>query len=295
MTGRPRNPWGRPRVLAAVTWLYVAWSLVPVAVAMLFSFNDGRSRSVWQGFSTRWWWGDPSLSLLHNADYTHALTHSLTLALLDMAIATPLGVALALGLARWRGRGSRAANLLMLFPLVTPELVMAVSLLLLFTQVAVVPFALVELGIGAQVIGQVTFSLPYVVVVVRGRLLSIGGEYEEAARDLGASPAQALRLALLPLLSPAVVASALLVFALSMDDFVVTQYMASDQSTTSIPMLLYGSARGSATPALNALASVMVVLTLASTGLAFTTYRLALRRMREPSQAALRELMAREA
>ncbi|MGZ4188029.1 MAG: ABC transporter permease, partial [Solirubrobacteraceae bacterium] len=178
---RLRNPWGKPRFLAVVTWLYIVWALVPVLIAMLFSFNNGRSRSVWQGFSIRWWWGDPNLSIFHDPDYTHALVHSLTLAALDILIAVPLGALLALGLARWRGRGSGAANGLMLVPLITPEIVMAVSLLLVFTQLAIVPFTLVHLGTPAQAIGQVTFSLSYVVVIVRARLAVIGGEYEEAA------------------------------------------------------------------------------------------------------------------
>ena len=156
--------WERPRTLVAVTWTYIAWALLPVGVAILFSFNAGRSRSVWQGFSLRWWTADPTLSILHDPEYSHALVHSLTLAGLDMAIATPLGVLLAIGLARWRGRGSGAANGLMLVPLVTPEIVMAVSLLLVFTQLSLVPFTLVHLGTTAQVVGQVTFSLSYVVV-----------------------------------------------------------------------------------------------------------------------------------
>jgi spermidine/putrescine transport system permease protein len=292
MIGRARNPWRAPRFLAVGTWLYIAWALVPVAVAIMFSFNDGRSRSVWQGFSMRWWWGDPNLSLFHHPDYTQALVHSIRLAVLDMAIATPLGVMLALGLNRWRGRGSRPANLLMLVPLVTPELVMAVSLLLLFTQVAIVPFALVELGTTAQVIGQVTVSLPYVVVIVRSRLASIGEQYEEAASDLGASPLQALRLVLLPLLFPAIVASMLIVFALSMDNFVVTQYLSSDQSTATIPMYVYANTRGAATPALNALASVLVFLTLLASGVAFAVYALAQRRVRRSGRSAVRELTA---
>src|SRR6185437_3181082 len=101
LTPKPlRNPWGRPRFLAVITWLYIIWALVPVLIAMLFSFNNGRSRSVWQGFSIRWWWGDPSLSIFHDPDYVHALVHSLELAALDMLIAVPLGVLLALGLAR---------------------------------------------------------------------------------------------------------------------------------------------------------------------------------------------------
>ena len=291
-----RNPWGQPRFLVAATWLYMLWALLPVAVAILFSFNNGRSRSVWQGFSIRWWWGDPSLSIFHDPEYTHALVHSLELAALDMAIATPLGVLLAIGLARWRGRGAGPANLLMLMPLVTPEIVMATSLLLVFTQLSLVPFSLVHLGTGAQIVGQVTFSLSYVVVIVRSRLASIGSEYEEAARDLGANPAQALRLVLLPLLLPAIVASMLIVFALSIDDFVVTQYMSSNASTTTIPMYLYSNARGgTTTPALNALATILVVVTLLGVGLAFLVFTLLNRRTASTEASALRELSGIEA
>ncbi len=268
------NVWGRPRFLIVVTWAYIAWALLPVAVAILFSFNAGRSRSVWQGFSLRWWTQDPSLSILHDPDYTHALTHSVTLAGLDMVIATPLGVLLALGLARWRGRGSGAANSLMLVPLVTPEIVMAVSLLVVFTQLSIVPFSLIHLGTTAQVVGQVTFSLSYVVVIVRSRLASIGPQYEEAARDLGATSWAAIRLVLLPLLMPAILASMLIVFALSIDDFVVTQYMSSNAGTTTIPMFLYSNARGgTTTPALNALATILVVVTLLGIAIAFLVYR----------------------
>jgi spermidine/putrescine transport system permease protein len=291
-----RNPWGRPRFLVAVTWLYLAWALLPVVIAMLFSFNNGRSRSVWQGFSIRWWWGDPSFSIFHDPDYVHALVHSLELAALDMAIATPLGVLLAIGLARWRGRGSGAANGLMLVPLVTPEIVMAVSLLLVFTQLAIVPFSLVHLGTPAQVIGQVTFSLSYVVVIVRGRLFSIGPEYEEAARDLGATPLQSLRLVLLPLLMPAILASMLIVFALSIDDFVVTQYMSSTSSTTTIPMYLYADARGgTTTPALNALATVLVLTTLLGIGIAYLLYTVLGRRASTGDVSVMRELSGLEA
>jgi spermidine/putrescine transport system permease protein len=272
------------------------WALVPVAVAILFSFNNGRSRSVWQGFSIRWWWGDPNLSIFHDSDYTHALFHSLELAGLDMVIATPLGVLLAIGLSRWRGRGGGAANMLMLVPLVTPEIVMATSLLVVFTQLTIVPFSLVRLGTGAQLIGQVTFSLSYVVVIVRGRLASIGREYEEAARDLGATPTQALRLVLLPLLMPAIVASTLIVFALSIDDFVVTQYMSSTAATTTIPMYLYANARGgTTTPALNALATILVVVTLLGVGLAFVLFAVLNRRAAPGKASGLRELSGLDA
>ena len=290
---RLRNPWGEPRFLVASTWIYIAWALVPVAVAILFSFNAGRSRSEWQGFSFRWWWGDPTQSIFHDPDYTHALVHSLLLAALDMVIATPLGVLLALGLARWRGRGSGVSNSLMLIPLVTPEIVMGVSLLVVFTQLSLVPFSLVHLGTTAQVVGQVTFSLSYVVVIIRSRLASIGSQYEEAARDLGATAAAAMRLVLIPLLLPAILASMLIVFALSIDDFVVTQYMSSNSSTTTIPMFLYSNARGgTSTPALNALATILVVVTLGGVAVAYFAYSALSRRTSGSAggASALREL-----
>ena len=166
-----------------MTWLYVAWSLLPVLIAIQFSFNDGRSRSTWQGFSTRWYWGDPG-SVAEDPSLRLALSNSLSSPLLTTLIATPLGVALALGLARWRGRASRAANGLMLLPLATPEIVMGGALYLVFTNL----YTMIPLGRTAQLLGHVTFSVSYVVVIVRARLQSIGPEYEAAARDLGASP-----------------------------------------------------------------------------------------------------------
>jgi spermidine/putrescine transport system permease protein len=123
------------------------------------------------------------------------------------------------------------------------------------------------------VIGQVTFTLSYVVVMVRGRLVSIGREFEEAAADLGAPPRDQLLRVLLPLLAPAIIASAAITFALSIDDFVVTQYLSSDASTTTVSMLLYASARGAPTPALNAIATVALLITLATLALAFLAYR----------------------
>lgn len=281
------NPWGQPRLLAVITWTYMVWSIVPVVIAILFSFNNGRSRSVWQGFSTRWWWGDPNQSVFHDPTLTGAIEQSLRLAGLDMLIAVPLGVGLAIGLTRWRGYGARPVNYLMLFPLVTPEIVMAVSLLLVFTLLYGLP-----LGTQAQTLGQVTFSISYVVIIVRGRLLSIGPEYEEAARDLGASQLGAFRLVLLPLLWPAIFAGFIVVFALSIDDFVVTQYMSLGQGTQTVPMLIYGAARGATTPALNAVATVMVVVTLVSVVMAYLVYRWSSRSQPAASGSALNEIAA---
>jgi spermidine/putrescine transport system permease protein len=263
-----RNPWARPRWLALVTGLYIVWSIVPVAIVILFAFNDGRSRTTWQGFSARWFTGSTG-SVLHDPALQDALKHTLILGGLCVLVATPLGVALALGLQRWRGRGSRSVNTVMLLPLVTPEIVMGVALLLLFLKI----FPGIGLGTTAQVIGQVTFTLSYVVVIVRGRLVSIGREYEEAAADLGAPPHDQLLRVLLPLLLPAIVASAAVVFAISIDDFVVTQYLSSDASTTTVPMLLYSTARGAPTPALNAIATIALVITLLTLALAFFVYK----------------------
>jgi len=263
-----RNPWGKPRWLGVVTLLYIAWSILPVGIAVLFAFNNGRSRTTWQGFSTRWFTGAVG-SVFHDPALQSAFKHTLFLGVLCVAVATPLGVALALGLQRWRGPGSGVVNTMMLLPLVTPEIVMGVALLLLFLKI----FPGLGLGTTAQAIGQVTFTLSYVVVIVRGRLVSIGREYEEAAADLGAPPHDQLLRVLLPLLAPAIIASAAVVFALSIDDFVVTQYLSSDASTTTVPMLLYASARGAPTPALNAIATVMLVVTLLTLSFAFFVYR----------------------
>jgi spermidine/putrescine transport system permease protein len=245
------------------------WSLVPVLIAMGFSFNDGRSRTVWQGFSMRWIYGDPNSSLFHDPDLRAALVHSMVLAIFAMAFSTPIGVFLALGLQRWRSRAGTASNMLMLIPLVTPELVMGVALFLAFTRI----FTVLGLGTPAQIIGQVTFSISYVVVIVRGRLAGIGKEYEEAAADLGAPPRDVLMRVLFPLLMPAIVAGVLIVFALSIDDFVVTAYLSSNVSTETVPIKLYSAARAAPTPALNALGSVMVIFTLAALGLAYTVVR----------------------
>jgi spermidine/putrescine transport system permease protein len=259
------NPWRKHRFLAVFTWLYLVWALVPVAIAIGFSFNAGRSRSVWQGFSLEWWIADPDLSVLHDPTLTSAIRQSLILAVATMAIATPIGIALALGLARWRGRGSGSANFLMLLPLVTPEIVLATGIF--FTLVFLYPFP--NPGTLGQIVGHVTWSIPYVVVVLRGRILGIGTELEEAAMDLGAPPVEALRRVLLPVLAPAIFAAFTIVFALSIDDFVTSQFLATDLKTQTVPMLIYSSGRTAPNPALNATATLMLVISLGAIGLGF--------------------------
>jgi spermidine/putrescine transport system permease protein len=277
LRGWVQNPWGRPRFLVVFTWAYVLWALVPVLIAIQFSFNETRSRTVWAGFSTRWYWGDPVDSVWHDPTLRDAAVQSLKLASADVLIAVPIGVLLAIGLARWRGWGSRPSNFLMLFPLVTPEIVMGVSLLLVFTEV----FTFIGTGTTAQILGHVTFSISYVVVIVRGRLFSIGRQYEEAAADLGASPTVALTRVLLPLLTPAIVASAAVVFAISLDDFVISQWLSSGGPTDTVPIRIYAATRSAPLPSTNAIATVMLVFTLLSLVLAFVAWRFFTREERQ--------------
>jgi spermidine/putrescine transport system permease protein len=284
------NPWGRPRFLVLITWTYVVWSIVPVLIAVQFSFNATRSRTHWAGFSTRWYWGDPVDSVWHDPTLRSAMEQSLKLALADVIIATPIGVLLAIGLARWHGRGSGSSNFLMLFPLVTPEIVMGVSLLLVFTEV----FTFIGTGTTAQILGHVTFSISYVVVIVRGRLFSIGRQYEEAAADLGASPTVALTRVLLPLLTPAIIASAAVVFAISIDDFVISQWLSKGGETDTVPIKIYAATRAAPLPSTNAIASIMMVLTLASITLAFLVWRLFTRGERRPGQSVVKDMGALE-
>jgi spermidine/putrescine transport system permease protein len=263
------NPWRKHRFLALWSWLYIAWAIVPVLIAVGFSFNDSRSRSVWQGFSLRWWIGDPDLSLLHNPDLVSAIRQSLVIAAVTMLIATPIGVALALGLARWKGRGAGTANFVMLLPLVTPELVFATGIF--FTLVFLYPFP--NPGTIGQIVGHVTWSIPYVVVVLRGRIFGVGPELEEAAMDLGAPPLQALRRVLLPVLAPAIFAAFMIVFALSIDDFVTSQFLSTDVNTQTVPMLIYSGGRTAPNPALNATATFMLLISLGAIGLAVVGMR----------------------
>lgn len=266
---RRRN--GRAPVLAMITWLYVLWSLLPVLIAVRISFNSGKSRSALQSMSMRWYWGDPLSSVWHDDNLHTAMRNTLELAALCMLVATPIGVMMAIGLQRWRGRASTAANGLMLVPIVTPEIVFGVALFLVFSQA----YTGVPSGLPRQLIGHITFTMSFVVVIVRSRLVAIGDQYEEAARDLGATRLQAIRLVLLPLLAPAIFASVMVVFATSIDDFVISSFLSTGASTDTVPIKIYSAARGASTPALNALATVMLVLTLLAVSLA----GLAIRRM----------------
>jgi spermidine/putrescine transport system permease protein len=263
------DPWRPPRLLVGVTVGYLAWSLLPVLVAVLYSFNNGRSRTTWQGFSFRWYWGDATLSVWHNDALHTALLQTLKLGLVTTLITVPLGVLFAIGIDRWRGRLPAGANFLMLISFVLPEVLLAVALLFVITTVALP----IELGTTAQVIGLITFQVSYPAVLVRARLATIGPQYEEAAMDLGATPLGALRRIILPMLMPAIFASTVLVFADVIDDFVLVRYLSGDAATEPVSVKIYNTARAAPTPALNALATLLLLAALTAVVIGFLMYR----------------------
>ena len=263
------DPWRPPRVLVAVTGLYLVWSLLPVLIAVAFSFNDGKSRTNWQGFSFRWYWGDPAKSVWHDAALHTALFQTLKLGVITTLITVPLGVMFAMGIDRWRGRLPAGANMLMLISFVVPEVLLAVALLFVVTSLALP----ITLGTSAQVVGLVTFQVAYPAVLVRARLATIGKQYEEAAMDLGAGPLGALRRVTLPMLVPAIFASTVLVFADVIDDFVLVRYLSSDASTEPVSVKIYNTARAAPTPALNALATLLLLAAVVAIVIGFLAYR----------------------
>lgn len=264
-----KDPWRKPRVLEAITWAYLAWSILPVAIAVAFSFNAGRSRSTWQGFSFRWWWQDPTESLFHDPELHDAIFQSLKLSALTMVIAVPLGVLFAVGLDRWRGRLPASTNFVMMLSFVMPEIILGVAMFQVFAYL----LKFIQLGTIAQIIGLVTYQISYPVVIVRARLLSISKEYEEAAMDLGASAVQAFRRVLLPLLYPAIFASFALVFADSIDDFVTVRYLSGPASSEPLSVKIYNASRAAPTPAVNAAVSLMLVATLLAITVGLFAYR----------------------
>ena len=257
-----KDPWRKPHILKAATWLYLVWSLAPVLIAVMFSFNNGRSRSSWQGFSTQWYVGKNipggAYSVFASPVLRSALTQTLKLATITTLVAVPLGVAFALGIDRWHGRGSGTSNFSMLFSFVMPELVTGVALFFVFGQI----LKMVPPGTWQQALGLIAFQMSYPVIIVRARLLSIGRQYEEAAMDLGAKPTQSLRTVLMPLLYPAIFASVVLVFADVIDDFVIVRALGGPSTSETISMKLYAGYRSAPTPAYNALATIMLVGTL---------------------------------
>ncbi len=248
---KPAKAFYRPRFLKVFTGLVYLWLFAPIGIVILFSFNTTKSLQQFQGFSLKWY-----ESFFQDATLKSSLVASLEISLVVMAVATILGTTLALGLVRSRARWSTGVNILMLVPLVTPEIVAAASSLLLFSQLAW------PLSLGTIIIAQITFSISYVAVVVRARLTGLNREAEEAAMDLGATRFQALRLVTLPALWPAIIASGLLTFVLAFDDFVIS-FFTTGESPQPLPVRIYSAIRTGISPTINATGTIMMVVSLA--------------------------------
>jgi spermidine/putrescine transport system permease protein/putrescine transport system permease protein len=247
---RDEEAFDRPRFLRFYSWLVYLYLFIPIAVVVLFSFNSVKSLQSFQGFSLQWY-----SDFLSDETLRESLFVSLSIAAITMVIATVVGTALAIGLVRARTRWSPAANILMLIPLVTPEIVAGISALLIFSQLGV------QLSFWTIVIAHITFSISYVTVVVRGRLASMGDEVEQAAMDLGATRFQAVRLVLVPGLWPAIVAAGLLVFALSFDDFVLS-FFTTGEDVQPLPVRIWSAIRFGVSPTINAIGTLMMVVSL---------------------------------
>ncbi|HEX2389412.1 MAG TPA: ABC transporter permease, partial [Solirubrobacterales bacterium] len=195
----------------------------------------------------------------------------LEIALVTMVVATLLGSLLAFGLVRSRNRLSPVTNVMMLIPLVVPEIVAGVTALLLFTQIGM------QLSLTTIILAHVTFSISYVTVIVRGRLAALNREVEEAAMDLGATRIQTLRLVLLPALWPAILAAGLLTFALSFDDFVLSFFTTGEQ-VQPLPVRIYSAIRFGVTPVINAIGALMLLVSVSTIVLALALPRLLGRR-----------------
>jgi spermidine/putrescine transport system permease protein len=284
---RPRlfaNPWRHPWFLEGFTWLYLIWSLAPIAVAVLFSFNKGKSQASYQGLSIRWYWGDKINSIWYNPQLHSAIFVTLKLAALTTIIAVPIGVAFALGINRWRGAIPSSFNFVMILSFVVPELIFGVALYFVFTQL----FSGIGLGLLAEVLGLVTWNVSWPAIIVQARLVTIGKQYEEASADLGCTQLQTVRRVLLPMLMPAIFASAILVFVGVIDDFVIVDLLSSNATNQPMSVIIYSTVHGGNNgPALNALATVMLLMSFVVAGLGYLGFRLMTRGQRVGGQQAL--------
>ena len=235
--------------------LALAYLFAPIAIIVLFSFNDirGRFNFVWQGFTLDHWLDPFKIPAL-----TDAMILSLKIAAVSTLIATALGTFIALALIRYRFVGIAAVSLLILLPLTTPEVVMGSSLLTLFLNQGI------PLGFNTIVFAHVMFNISFVVVVVRARLRGFDWTLEEAAMDLGANEWRTFRKVTLPLIFPGILAAALLAFALSMDDFIITLFTSGQEVT--FPLWVWGAARTAVPPQINVIGTLLLVTTVTLIG-----------------------------
>jgi spermidine/putrescine transport system permease protein len=247
------------RLVVAATFLLL---YAPIVTLVVFSFNDSRRNIVWRGFTFKYYekaWNNDSLF--------EAFVNSLTIAAVNTAVATAIGVLAAIALWRFRFVGKGAYEGFLALPIVIPEICMGVAMMAFFARIGwpsdlVWPFNLANIAIA-----HIAFSFPFVAVIVRGRLVGFNRELEDASRDLGASEWQTLRYVVLPYLRPAVIAGALIAFTLSLDDFVITFFTSGPNSIT-LPVKIFSMVRFSVTPEVNAASTVFIVVTVLATVIA---------------------------
>src|SRR4051812_20294441 len=249
--------WLREHAVAIIGVLVVLYMLIPIVVIFGFSFNDptGRYNFTWVGFTLDHWrnaFGIPELN--------EALVTSLKLAVLATVIATVIGTLMALALVRYEFFGRRPANFLIVIPMATPEVVMGSALLSFFLLIGTF-----SLGFETLLIAHVMFCISFVVVVVRSRLIGFDRNLEEAAKDLGANSFTTFRLVTLPLIMPGIFGAAMLAFALSIDDFVISNF--NSGTTVTFPLFIFGAAQRGIPVEVNVIAMMLFGVTVVAMGL----------------------------
>jgi spermidine/putrescine transport system permease protein len=254
-TGRAWQ-WLREHAVNIVAGLVIFYLLIPIAVIFVFSFNDpaGRYNYTWVGFTLEHWGDAFSIPELNDALWT-----SIKLALLATAISTIIGTMMALALVRHQFFGRRLANFLIVIPMATPEVVIGASLLSFFLILGSP-----ALGFETLLIAHVMFCISFVVVVVRSRLIGFDRNLEEAAKDLGASAFTTFRLVTLPLIMPGIFGGAMLAFALSIDDFVISNF--NSGTTVTFPLYIFGAAQRGIPVEVNVIAMILFFLTVVAMG-----------------------------
>lgn len=246
-----RTLWMRLWVGAVMLFLYA-----PLIVLVIFSFNDSKRNVVWRGFTTKYY-----EKALGNDQLIEALFNSLAIAALATIVSLILGAVAAVMLWRFRFPLKGAVHGTISLPIIVPEICLGVAFLMFFAGVGWPTDLVWPFNLGAITIAHITFCFPFVTMVVRSRLASFNREQEEAAKDLGASEWQVFRDVLIPHIKPALVASALLSFTLSLDDFVIT-YFTSGPDTITFPVKVYSMVRFSVTPEVNAASTLLIIITV---------------------------------
>jgi len=248
--GGTRAVTGVNRLLTAWTGFILLFFYLPIAILILFSFNASRLNVVWTGFTTEWY-----AALWHDTLLVRSMKNSLIVASATTVASVVLGTAGGWLLYRYRYRAASVLETLIFLPMIVPEVILGVSLLILFVVIGV------QLGYTTIVISHVTFCFPFVMASVQARLAGLDPALEEAALDLGATPAQAFGKVLIPYLMPAIVSGALMSFTLSLDELIVTYFTASARTRT-LPLEIFGRVKKGLDPSLNAISTVFIVATV---------------------------------